>query len=107
MDGIEYQEIPNILSKYDVRMVLYKATTLTCMYSIPNKVYEYLVCGLNVWYPKEMLEMSNSQEPKKIPVFKLNFENNLLSELGEVDRNLVKEFTSEISNRPLILDLTT
>lgn len=53
--GISYSEIPSILNGYDVGLLLYKASTLNVKYCETNKFYEYLVSGLNVWYPCEMI----------------------------------------------------
>lgn len=53
-EGVKYSEIPNLLDRYDVGVLLYKAKTLNFKYNETNKFYEYLICGLDVWYPKEM-----------------------------------------------------
>jgi len=52
-EGIAYDEIPKILSNYDVGTILYKATTPNAKYCASNKLFEYLVCGLDVWVSKE------------------------------------------------------
>lgn len=52
--GVKYSEIPHLLDRYDVGVLLYKAHTMNVKYCETNKFYEYLVCGLDVWYPKEM-----------------------------------------------------
>ena len=53
-EGVNYSEIPNLLAHYDVGVLLYKAQALNFKYNETNKFYEYLICGLDVWYPKEM-----------------------------------------------------
>lgn len=53
-EGVKYSEIPYLLDRYDVGVLLYKAHTMNVKYCETNKFYEYLVCGLDVWYPKEM-----------------------------------------------------
>lgn len=53
-EGIKYSEMPNLLDRYDVGVLLYKAQTMNFKYNETNKFYEYLVSGLDVWYPKEM-----------------------------------------------------
>lgn len=53
-DGVSYSDIPALLDKYDVGLLLYKARTMNFKWNETNKFYEYLVCGLDVWYPKEM-----------------------------------------------------
>ena len=54
-EGIPYMQIPDLLDMYDVGVLLYKATTINFQWNETNKFYEYLICGLDVWYPKEML----------------------------------------------------
>jgi hypothetical protein len=53
--GIEYDEIPKVISKYDVGVILYKAETDNFKYNAPNKLFEYMACGLEVWYSDKML----------------------------------------------------
>lgn len=53
-NGIEYDKIPDTLIKYDVGLLFYKAETLNVQYCAPNKLFEYLTCGLDVWFSKEM-----------------------------------------------------
>lgn len=53
-EGIKYSEIPDLFDLYDVGVLLYKAKTMNVKYCETNKFYEYLICGLDVWYPKEM-----------------------------------------------------
>lgn len=45
---IFYDKLPLELIKYDIGLVLYKGTIPNHMFSIPNKVYEYLYCGLQI-----------------------------------------------------------
>jgi hypothetical protein len=53
--GVEYSEIPKLLENYDVGLILYKALTENFKYNAPNKLFEYLVCNLQVWYSDKML----------------------------------------------------
>lgn len=57
--GVAYHDIPAVLAKYDVGLLLYKAKTLNVRYCETNKFYEYLISGLNVWYTKEMTLIDN------------------------------------------------
>jgi hypothetical protein len=47
--------LPQVLSQYDVGLILYRCRTLNFVYNATNKLFEYLVCGLDVWYPPCML----------------------------------------------------
>ena len=46
--AIDYYNLPNELVNYDVGLVLYKGHIPNYVYNVPNKVFEYLNCGLNV-----------------------------------------------------------
>jgi glycosyltransferase involved in cell wall biosynthesis len=52
--GVEYASLPDILKDYDVGLVLYKGTIPNYVYNIPNKLFEYFACGLDVWFAVEM-----------------------------------------------------
>ncbi len=45
---INYKELPNELLKYDIGVFMYKGVSKNHVFSVPNKVLEYLYCGLNV-----------------------------------------------------------
>lgn len=49
--GINYFDLPKILKDYHVGLILYKGVILNHVFSEPNKLFEYLTCGLNVWFP--------------------------------------------------------
>ena len=55
LNPIDYYELPKELIKYDIGLVLYKGHIPNYIYNVPNKVYEYLACGLQVWYSKDLL----------------------------------------------------
>ena len=52
--SIEYERLPEKLKNYNVGLILYKGTFDNYKYNAPNKLFEYLVCGLDVWFPDEM-----------------------------------------------------
>jgi hypothetical protein len=54
-NGIEYDNLPRILSNYDIGVILYKAIIDNLKFNAPNKLFEYLACGLQVWYSNKML----------------------------------------------------
>lgn len=54
MNGISYSDIPNKLHGYDVGVVLYKGVIPNHIFSVSNKLYEYLILGLDVWFPREI-----------------------------------------------------
>lgn len=54
-DGIDYYDIPEYSLNYDLGLILYKPHNVNYTYNAPNKLFEYLCCGLNVWFPLELL----------------------------------------------------
>jgi hypothetical protein len=60
--GCDYSELPDLLTQFDVGLVLYKGNTLNFVHNIPNKTIEYLACGLDVWYPREVEGMRRFHE---------------------------------------------
>lgn len=72
--GILYDKIPIQFSqsKFHVGLVLYKCKSLNSIYCASNKLFEYLACGLDVWYPTEMVGtkpyVTEGVYPKVLPV---------------------------------------
>ena len=54
-DGIAYNDIPNTLKSHDIGVILYKGTSLNAKYCASNKLFEYLICNLEVWLSEEQL----------------------------------------------------
>ncbi len=52
--GINYHEMPVVLSQYDYGLIIYKTLSSNYLYNIPNKFFEYLACGLGVIFPTGM-----------------------------------------------------
>ena len=55
LEEINYFELPNVLVNYDIGVTLYNGHIPNYVFNIPNKVYEYLSCGLDVWYSKDLI----------------------------------------------------
>jgi len=53
--GVAYDALPVILKNYDVGVILYNGHIPNYVYNAPNKMFEYLACGLAVWFPSVML----------------------------------------------------
>ena len=70
--GVEYNKMPALLADYDIGLILYKAHTKNYKYNATNKLFEYLVCGLKVFYPDAMLGIKPYKTENIIP---LNFKN--------------------------------
>jgi hypothetical protein len=71
-DGANYDELPGILKKYDIGVILYKGHIDNYIYNAPNKLFEYLAIGLDVWFPDIMQGstpyITNKTYPKVISV---------------------------------------
>jgi len=74
--AVNYRELAGVLANYDVGLVIYKPVSDNWIQNAPNKVFEYLACGLDVWFSKTMrfcLSLATKETfPKIIPV---DFEN--------------------------------
>lgn len=55
LGGVEYDRLPAILPRYQIGVILYKGHIENYIFNAPNKLFEYLACGLDVWFPKEMI----------------------------------------------------
>lgn len=72
---VNYYQLPGIFANYDVGLILYKGTSKNFEYNAPNKLFEYLVCGLDVWYPATMKGVWMYDSPVDWPkVVRLDFE---------------------------------
>jgi len=52
--AIPNSDLPQVLTQHHIGLILYKAKSLNYIHNAPNKLFEYLSCGLDVWYPEEM-----------------------------------------------------
>ncbi len=87
--GINYSELPETLVRYDVGVILYKGHIPNYVYNAPNKMFEYLACGLDVWFPNVMLGSLPYQDIDHYPkVIAIDF-----TKLNELSRD-------ELINRP-------
>lgn len=65
--AVSYFELPEILSNYDIGVILYKGANDNFIYNAPNKLFEYLSIGLDVWFPKEMIGCMQYESMHSIP----------------------------------------
>jgi hypothetical protein len=72
--AIDYYDLPKELVKYDIGLVIYKGHIPNYVYNVPNKVYEYLSCGLIVLADKCLITTAslNLDSIKIIDFWKLN-----------------------------------
>jgi len=105
---IDYFSLPKILCKYHIGLILYKAQTFNYIYNAPNKLFEYLACGLDVWYPLGMKTMQEYNSLKSSKVVELDFDHlsalNILELAAPYPLKYEKhsfKFTAEIALDPL------
>lgn len=51
---VDYYDLPALFKQYDIGLILYKGENDNVVFCASNKLFEYLMCGLDVWYPAEM-----------------------------------------------------
>ena len=54
LSRVPYSKLPNLLRQFDVGLVLYNGHSDNMRYGVPNKLIEYLRCGLHVVYPSAL-----------------------------------------------------
>jgi hypothetical protein len=52
--GIEYNDLPELLTDYDIGLILYTGHIPNWVDNAPNKLFEYLSVGLDIWLPVQM-----------------------------------------------------
>ena len=53
-EAVDYFALPPVLHQYQAGVILYNGHIPNYVYNAPNKLFEYLACGLDVWVPEEM-----------------------------------------------------
>jgi len=65
--GVEYTELSKILPKYTVGIILYTGHIPNYVYNVPNKLFEYHVCGLDTWFPDHMISCHTLETKNSYP----------------------------------------
>lgn len=74
--SVPYDELPKILPQYHVGIVMYKINSNNMIFNAPNKLFEYLACGLDVWFSDTLLSSYKYETKDTYPkVVKVNFGN--------------------------------
>ena len=106
-EGIAYDQLPVLLRQFDAGLVLYKGNTLNFVHIVPNKAIEYLACGLEVWYPRQMTAMRNfHRRYPDIRLQEVDFEKlppmkQVLAPIGQDYPEF--PFTAEVAAEPLLV----
>jgi len=72
---VKNSELPNVLQSNKIGLILYKCKTQNQIYAQPNKLFEYLRVGLDVWFPKEMIGCYEFQSLENSKVICIDFNN--------------------------------
>lgn len=80
-DGLAYEDLPKVLPKYDIGLILYKGNTPNYIYNAPNKLFEYMACGLEVWVPQVMIGCQPYLNIKERPIVRTVDYTNLNNQL--------------------------
>jgi hypothetical protein len=76
LGGVPYSELPEVLRTFDVGLILYRGHTANFVWNATNKLFEYLTCGLDVWYPPCMLGVAPHARSTAAPrVLETDFNN--------------------------------
>jgi hypothetical protein len=103
--GWDYSAIASMLRNYDVGLVLYRGNTQNFVYNVPNKTFEYLAGGLEVWYPLQMHSMAEFHAANpSLPMREVNFLD-LPADVPALIPTVMAgdfPFTAETATRPMI-----
>lgn len=104
--AVPYNDLAKVISQYHIGLILYKASTQNYIFNAPNKLFEYLSCGLDVWYPEEMKGIHSYDRIGRPKVLRLDFnhlEKYIFDDLvsGEEDQ-LNHQYTAESVYEKLI-----
>lgn len=110
LGAIDYFNIPKKLVVNQIGLILYKCNTLNQRYCAPNKLFEYLSCGLDVWYPNQMIgceEFKSNLNPKVIEIDFLNIEKSIANYSFDFQEKKIPnlQFSAEDATNELLKEL--
>ena len=79
--ALNYYQLPSELVLYDIGLVLYKGHIPNYVYNVPNKVYEYLSCGLRVISDPVIQSLKGLGMPSVLTIEFRNIHNTTVKEL--------------------------
>ena len=80
--GVPYAQLPEVLSHYNIGLILYKPFNENFRFNETNKLFEYLSGGLEVWYPFQLKGIKAFQEKHRLTALKA-FDFNAANALSE------------------------
>lgn len=106
--SVNYKDIPKLLSQYQIGLILYKGNVPNFIFNAPNKLFEYLNNGLDLWFPEEMkgcAEFISMESPKVIPVNFNAIDTSLIDYKYTVKKLPQKKYSTENAVNNLIKHL--
>lgn len=108
-EGISYNQLPSVLRNYHIGVILYKGHIPNYIYNAPNKLFEYLACGLDVWFPQQMIGCSPYVRTDECPkILPLDFERlhnmDLVPVTARSGKIISPEYFCEETLRPLLIE---
>jgi hypothetical protein len=106
--AVKYDDLPGILSKHSVGVILYKGHIPNYIYNVPNKLFEYYTCNLDTWFPQQMVSclplVTQETFPKILALDFLHLDRLSLQELLETKNYRYQkiEYTCENTYSELI-----
>jgi hypothetical protein len=89
--SISYFELPEVICQFDVGLVLYNGHIPNFILNVPNKVNEYLACGLNVWYSDVLVTTQTfAKENPDYPLFAVDFSKGMQMEVPPISKEPFK-----------------
>jgi hypothetical protein len=93
------------LINYDIGVTIYNGHIPNYIYNVPNKILEYLACGLNVWYSSELISTQKFIEEYKIR----GCQKMLYSDKNQISikTDFVKSFNDNTTFKNLLMEKNT
>lgn len=107
--AIPYTKLPDVLQKFHIGVILYRALNENYQFNAPNKLFEYLQCGLDVWYPNVMqgiADYDTLNTPKVISLDMTQLSRVSLMDLLGKSETVGKIYAFEEVYQPLVIKLT-
>jgi hypothetical protein len=74
--AVKYDQLPQVLPQYHVGVVLYNGAIPNQVFLVPNKLFEYYVCGLDTWFPTSLIGSRPLKTDQTFPkVLEIDFDN--------------------------------
>jgi hypothetical protein len=100
--AVSYYDLPQVLNQYEIGLVIYNGHIPNYVYNVPNKVFEYYACGLEIWCSKDMLSVIEFKQQEQIRSLRIIDFRDMDSSLRYpeslalvVDENRLKIFSAE------------